>query len=394
METVTTQNKYEYFLKYNKLNIFQALLQAETHLRNLQNRPGHLSYDEGHASCVLKHLAEALGEAREAQSHSLELNKPEVSKKFGELSERLNGFIDKLQQGKTSPDEALLEVRSIRRYFESFNPEYDVSKCKACGVKAEEVLAKLPKSGLAELEEETAHRIIEHLSTKYNVPKPKLKILDQCPSEPTQFGLFQVQGEEPQIVLCRGSADVHKIAHEFGHYLQFLNKKPLDEAKAEQFAIKEAEKETVEKEKPLYVKASHTKSGGKMTWRETGLIVGGQHIFKGVEKAADYIDTTLGKSTAPVTQRPSTWINTIGGLALILLPRFIKVPEMVDILLTAGGGYLTTRIWDYIEEYRAGAATAGGSAYSPVVSAPTSYVPVTPTPTPEVVTPTPTAKVY
>ncbi len=128
------------------------------------------------------------------------------------------------------------------------------------------------------------------------------------------------------------------------------------------------------------------------TWRETGLVVGGQHAFKGVEKLFDYVDTALGKAAEPVMKRPSTWINMIGGLALVLLPRFVKVPEVVDALLTVGGGYMTTKVWDYIEEYTAGAATAGGGAYFPVAPTPAPYVPATPAPT--AATPTPAAKVY
>jgi hypothetical protein len=364
-----TEPKEKYFLKYNKSNIFGALLQAETHFKNLSE--SQHADAEGHANCIVKHLSEIIAEALEAQAHSLVVEGEENSRKFKVLKDDVWSLRDGLQSGKISAEEGIREVRRIRRYFESFNPEYDVSKCQACG-NVEEILAKLriPKTSIAELEEETAHRILTHLSSKYNVPKPKLKILDNCPTEPTEFGVFQARSGEPEIVLCRGSADSHKLLHEFAHYLQFLEKKPLSEQEAEQFALKEVEK-------PLYVEASHHNSSGEkfmpLAWREVGLIVGGQHIFKGIERGFEEVDRYMGKAAAPVAERPSTWLNIGGGLALILIPRFFKrIPETLDWLFTVGGGHMTTKAWDYIEEAMAVAPVAPAAGLYVPAGAPTS----------------------
>ncbi|MEM1553247.1 MAG: hypothetical protein QXH03_11370, partial [Candidatus Bathyarchaeia archaeon] len=57
-----------------------------------------------------------------------------------------------------------------------------------------------------------------------------------------------------------------------------------------------------------------------------------------------------GKSAAPVWQKPSTWINVLGGAALIILPRVKRLPATLDTLLTVGGSYMTTKVWDVLEQ--------------------------------------------
>ena len=117
-----------------------------------------------------------------------------------------------------------------------------------------------------------------------------------------------------------------------------------------------------------------------LTWREVGLIVGSQHIFKGLERGFEEIDAAMNKEAAPVFERPSTWINTVGGVALVLLPRFVRMPDVVDVLLTVGGGHMTTKIWDYVEEYAAPTLAATPAFVPPPASVapPTESPPVTP----------------
>lgn len=358
----------ETFLSWNKDEIFKGLIAIEGHLRNV--KPEFKSQD---LSCILKHASEIEGHADEAISHSAQLGKDDLSAKFRELRDRIRDYRRTLQQTNFPVEENIRQIREIRRFFESFNPEYDISQCKACG-NIEEILSKLkiPKTSPAELEEETAHRVLEYLSQKYNVPKPKLTLLDKCPTEPTQFGLFQTVKGTPEIVLCRGSADIHKTVHEFAHYLQFLSGKPLNEQEAEALALKEMEK-------PLYTEASHIRvSGGfsmALTWLETGLIVGGQHIGVGLRKVFEWVDSAVGKAGAPVVERPSTWINIAGGLALILYPRFSKrVSPTIDMLMTVIGGYMTTKIWDYIGE----AAPAAARLFVPAPAVTPPPLPPTP----------------
>jgi hypothetical protein len=94
-----------------------------------------------------------------------------------------------------------------------------------------------------------------------------------------------------------------------------------------------------------------------LTWKDTGFIVGGQHLTKGLIKGFEMIDGYVGKAEAPVQEKPSTWINTLGGLALIVTPRIRRVAPALDYLMTVIGGYMTTKVWDYIEEAMAAGAT-------------------------------------
>lgn len=43
--------KEQYFLEYNRDNIFKDLIQAETHFRNLKDSA---NFKEGHANCIVK----------------------------------------------------------------------------------------------------------------------------------------------------------------------------------------------------------------------------------------------------------------------------------------------------------------------------------------------------
>jgi hypothetical protein len=109
-----------------------------------------------------------------------------------------------------------------------------------------------------------------------------------------------------------------------------------------------------------------------LAWKETGLIVGGEHIFKGIERGFVEVDARLGKSGESVEKRPSTWLNILIGIGAIFFPRFVRVPDAADWLLTVGGAHMTTKAWDYVEEYMAkgAAAAAAAAAYAPA-----AYVP-------------------
>ena len=108
--------------------------------------------------------------------------------------------------------------------------------------------------------------------------------------------------------------------------------------------------------------------GGMPTWKEVGLIVGGQHIAKGIERGLIELDKAVGKEGAPVRERPSTWINVAGGVALVLIPRFVRLPEEGYFVLTALGGHMTTKAWDYVEEAMSPAAAT--YAVAPATFAP------------------------
>ena len=114
----------EYFLEYNKDNIFKNLIQAEDHLKKL-NEPGF-------NQCALKHLLFVEGELEEAVTHSLVVV-PEKHDKYKFLVSKVRKIRKEIQKGKADPKNTSMEVRNIRRDFEKFNKDFDTAECKACG---------------------------------------------------------------------------------------------------------------------------------------------------------------------------------------------------------------------------------------------------------------------
>jgi len=240
---------------------------------------------------------------------------------------------------------------------------------KPCGTG----ITHLSSVSLKEAEEEYARSIVRHLAQKYNVPEPELRFVDKCPTEPTQYGLFQKEGGKSEIVLCRSGVDLHKYYHEFFHYLQSLAGKPLNEAEAESFALKEAASHPPSRpkvEKTLYVEAHNIRGseGSMTTWKEVGVVYGGQHIAKGLERGFVEIDKYMKKEAALVQERPSTWLNVGLGIGLPLVAVFGKVKSPYDMLLVLMGGHFSTKLWDYAEEAAlamAPASAAVAGVYTP-----------------------------
>ena len=99
------------------------------------------------------------------------------------------------------------------------------------------------------------------------------------------------------------------------------------------------------------------------TWRDVGVNYGGQHIGKGISRLIKEVDKYMGKEAAPVQERPSTWIIAIGSIGLPAAAIFLRLRDPWDKLAILAGGYLSTGLWDIIEEAMAslgvgGAATA------------------------------------
>ena len=121
--------KEQYFLDFNKSNIAKDLVQSEVHLRRLTEGP----IKGGHANCVVKHSLHSEGESEEATSHGLIVEGSETSQNFKALGDHIRKFRKKIQANKIDRDEAIREVRALKDEFASFNPEFDMSKCKSCG---------------------------------------------------------------------------------------------------------------------------------------------------------------------------------------------------------------------------------------------------------------------
>lgn len=122
--------KEAYFLRYNKDEIFKNLIGAEGHLRNAMDKSSEIK--KGFLNCVVKHAGDAEGHSDEAISHAAIVESEERSGRFLELRDKLKNFRWKVQSNELTPFQAIREVREIRHFFEAFNPEYDISRCKSC----------------------------------------------------------------------------------------------------------------------------------------------------------------------------------------------------------------------------------------------------------------------
>lgn len=109
------------------------------------------------------------------------------------------------------------------------------------------------------------------------------------------------------------------------------------------------------------------------TWKDVGFNYGGQHIGKGVSRALREVDRILGKEAAAIQERPSTWITVIGTFAFPAAAILLKLRDPWDKLAILTGGYLSTGLWDIVEEaIAAGGGGGGGAAYTPTAYAPTT----------------------
>jgi hypothetical protein len=114
------------FLSYNKDNIFKNLLQAEHHAKMLDGE-----VRGGHANCIVKHLAFVEGEAEEAINHA-QLVEPQKVEYFKSLRDLVYLLRKQVMSGLTTSDDLNRKIWVLRKMFESFNEEYDTTKCTAC----------------------------------------------------------------------------------------------------------------------------------------------------------------------------------------------------------------------------------------------------------------------
>lgn len=121
-----------------------------------------------------------------------------------------------------------------------------------------------------------------------------------------------------------------------------------------------------------------------VTYREVGIIYGGQHIGKGLTRGFVEIDKAMEREALKPHLRPSTWLNLGLGVGLPLISVFAKLRDPWDDLLVLAGGFTSTKVWDYAEEYVAASPSPGGTppGYVPVPPGYTPVPPPTPTPSP------------
>lgn len=81
-----------------------------------------------------------------------------------------------------------------------------------------------------------------------------------------------------------------------------------------------------------------------------GLVFGSQAIAKGIERLAVEVDRMMARTGVPHT-RPSTYINIGGGLALALVPNYVRASATVKDFGEIAGFHMVNKSWDYLEEY-------------------------------------------
>jgi hypothetical protein len=113
------------------------------------------------------------------------------------------------------------------------------------------------------------------------------------------------------------------------------------------------------------------------TWRDVGVDYGGEHIGNGIARLLKEVDKYAGKGAAPIEQRPSTWITIIGTFALPAAAIFGKLKDPWDKLAILTGGFISTGLWDIIEEAMVAAGGAAGAAYVPAAYVPPGPVSAT-----------------
>jgi len=348
--------KEDYFLSFNRDEIFKGIVAVEGHFRNV--KPG---FEAGDLACIVKHLADVEGHCDEAISHSLIVEGKETSAKFQQLRDQVRELRRKVQKNEITSEEGIKKTRELRAFFEKFNPSYDVSACETCGPlpeetlrKLEETLRKLKQPTLRDLEEGMARRVIAALSEKYGVPPPKLEISDEC--HRPDVGLY-VDGT---IKVCRGGINIHVLSHEFSHYLQDRFGKPLDEAEAERFAVEVMQKN-------LYSRHAKYEGGEErlpVSVRDIALVYGGQHIGKGITRAMEYLDALY--PGAVLGQDPSLIADIIGTVGGIVGGLYLRAP--FDVLSVLIGGYMSTDLWRHAEKMVAPAAVRFVPAASPATT--------------------------
>jgi len=347
----------ERFLEYNRSNIFTNLLQLEDHLRNLDPSVG---VDAEFLSCCSKHLAITEGECREAQSHCLVVEGKDCSARYKIIGDAARDLRKKIQEGGVDPDDAILEARRIRHIFEEANPKFDTSKCASCGKLDSEGVEKIralqaeyegPRR-LQILEEGMAHAVLEKASKDNGVEPPEL-IIDPSCHDPEK-GLYK----DGKILLCRSGVSEHLILHEFKHYLQHREGKPLDEDEAERFAVDSVASHSPHNDKGLNSKyAEHNSRENKLPIsqhvksqiKQVGMVYAASAVGTVSEPINNYLDATYG---GKIFGYSPSLVMDVGVPALIAaVEAYSKSPKMRkwDIpLAVIGGGFVNDGIRRYI----------------------------------------------
>ncbi len=352
LSTFNGISKESYYLTFNKDEVFKSLIACEGHFRNLKSVDKD---SRGFLNCVVKHLADAEGHCDEAISHSLIVDGKDSSMKFLELRDEIRTFRKWIQSSPITREEGIREIRKIRRQFEGFNTDYDVSKCESCG-DSEEIMKDLTKI-LSELknnspavathetdwedflvmEREMAEKLIAKLSEKYGFDPPKLMISDKC-HDPNRGAYSQ-----GVIYMCQSGVNLHVLAHEFRHHVQKEKGTHMDEGEAEKFAIDLFE---TQPQQGLYSNHAHSHNDHNMVKniKDVGVIYGLQQLGYATSLGLKYADTLRPEGI--LGQPISLWGDILGTVGGLLGALYLKAPY--DLVAAMVGGYLSTDLWSHL----------------------------------------------
>lgn len=352
LSTFNGTSKESYYLSFNKDEIFKNLIASEGHFRNFKS----LKEDEkGFLNCIVKHLADAEGHCDEAISHALIAESEDSSRDFLELRDKIRYFRKYLQSSPITRDEGIREIRKLRRQFEGFNIDYDVSKCETCGDPAEvmeditKIISVLKNNShvvaahdsdaedFLIMERDMAEKLIKKLSEKYGVKPPKIEILDTC-HEPSDAAYTN-----GHIYVCRSGVNLHVLSHEFWHHVQNENGMHMDEGEAEKFAV---ELFKTPHQKGLYSIHAHSHSDSKMvkSIKNIGVVYGLQQLGYAADYALKYADTL--RPVGFLGQPISFWGDILGAVGGILGGLYLKAPY--DQAAVMVGSYLSTDLWNQL----------------------------------------------
>lgn len=337
--------KEKYYLEFNKDEVFKSLIASEGHFRNLKT----VGKDSaGFLNCIVKHLADAEGHCDEAISHALIVDGKESSKKFLELRDEIRNFRKFIQSSPISRDEGIIEIRKLRRTFEAFNEEFDISKCETCGDPSillddlTKMLKNVKKSEIAKhdaedyliMEKELADTFIKKLSKKHGIDPPKLMIVDTC-HEPGN-GAYS----EGVIFMCKSGINLHVLAHEFFHHIQKISGKRLEEEEAENYAIELF----MEPGKALYAHHAIKKSERTLkSLRDVGLIYGGDSLGVALRQILINLDAQYpGWRFKP--SLIGAILGAVGGAYGAL-----NLDDPWDLLAPVIGGYLAMDLYRHVQ---------------------------------------------
>jgi len=352
LSTFNGISKERYYLSFNKDEIFKNLIASEGHFRNFTE----LKEDKaGFLNCIVKHLADAEGHCDEAISHALIAESEDSSRGFLELRDKIRDLRRYVQSSPITRDEGIREIRKIRRSFEAFNPDYDVSKCETCGDPTEvmeditKIISDLKNNAQktvahendAEdfliMEKEMADKVIAKLSEKYGVTPPELVISDKC-HEPN-VGLYSAG----QIMVCKTGVNLHVLAHEFWHHVQKEKGMHIDEGEAEKFAI---ELFASPHQKGLYSIHAHSHTDSKMvkSIKDVGVIYGLQQLGYAADYGLKYANTLRPEGL--LGQPIAFWGDILGAIGGVLGALYLRAPY--DLAATMVGSYLSTDLWNQL----------------------------------------------